>query len=179
MLNNHSDKTKGCGFEWGRSLPDRVPCHIQFSCRCADQVLSRRDDRRRLHLEKAASSGHCESCPSLFASNWAELWLESKRWRIILTQGRRVGGARGLLATSLGLIGGFWPEKGEHLWLGSAKLSVWQSHWWDQLFWVQRTVITSSPSVGSVLLVCFFPPPLYIPPPFQLSILGTLIACVV
>lgn len=39
----------------------------------------------------------------------------------ILTQGRRRGA---LLATSLGLIGGFWPEKGEHLWRGSAKLSM-------------------------------------------------------
>lgn len=33
-------------------------------------------------------------------------------------------GGGGLLATSLGLIGGFWPEKGEHLWRGSAKLSM-------------------------------------------------------
>lgn len=35
-----------------------------------------------------------------------------------------MGVVRGLLATSLGLIGGFWPEKGEHLWRGSAKLSL-------------------------------------------------------
>lgn len=30
---------------------------------------------------------------------------------------------RGLLATSFDLIGGFWPEKGEHLWCGSARNS--------------------------------------------------------
>lgn len=66
----------------------------------------------------------------------------------------------GLLATSLGLIGGFWTEKGEHLWRGSAKLSVWQPHWWDQLFWVQRTVITSSPSGG---VYFFFLPSTYSP----------------
>lgn len=162
MLNNNSNKTKGSDFWKGReSLPDCVRCHIQFSCRSADQVVFRRGNRGWLYLKKAASSGHCESCPSLFPSNWAELLLECKCWRIILTQGRRIGGERGLLATSLGLIGGFWPEKGEHLWRGSAKLSMWQPHWWDQLFWVQRTVITSSP----VLVVFFFPPPLCILPP--------------
>lgn len=164
-------KTKSCDFERGwESLPDRVRCHIQFSCRCADQVVSRRNYRGWLYLENAVFSGHCGSCPSLFLSNWAELWLECKCWRIILTQGNENGGGgvRGLLATSLGLIGGFWPEKGEHLWRGSAKLSMWQPHWWDQLFWVQRTVITSSPSVGCEFFFCLpstYSPPF--PPPFH------------
>lgn len=103
--------------------------------------------------EEAASSGKTPTSR-----------FQCERRRTAFSQGRgSVGGVRGwgggLLATCLDLIGGFWPEKGEHLWCGSAKLSMWQPHWWDQLFRVQRTVITSNPSVGVVR-----PPPQPLPP---------------
>ena len=115
--------------------------------------------------EGSWSSGPRRSRPPLFpSSNWAELWLECKCWRIALTRGdadEEGEGVRGLLATSLGLIGGFWPEKGgTSVAVAVPRLSMWQPHWWDQLFWVQRTVITSSPSVGGVS-----PPPTYPPLP--------------
>lgn len=65
LLHNNGDRTKGSDLQKGReSLPDRVRCHIEFSCRCADQVVSRPDCGGR--LKEAPSSGHCESCPPLF-----------------------------------------------------------------------------------------------------------------
>lgn len=38
--------------------------------------------------------------------------------------GQIQGSESGLLPSSLGVIGGYWPERAEHLWLGSARLSM-------------------------------------------------------
>ena len=87
-----ANETKSCDFFFKRGtepLPDCVRCHVQFSRRCADQVVPRLQ-RGGTVSEESWSAWHHQSCPSLFPpSNWAEHWMERKCWRIALT---RVGG---------------------------------------------------------------------------------------
>lgn len=103
------------GFVHRRTLP----VHIEHVT-CADRLFV--SDVTSVDApEKAASWGRGRSvCASLTLCRALTVGGGAA-----LSQGRRsIGGVRGRLATCLDLIGGFWLEKGEHLWCGSAKLSV-------------------------------------------------------
>ena len=178
-----ANETKSCDFFLkGEQSRCQIACAVTFSLAADVQIKSFPDYREGgLYLKKADPPDTTSPVHLCFPPQTGP----SIEWSVNVggslspgwgaTRMRRGGGVRGLLATSLGLIGGFWPEKGgTSVAVAVPRLSMWQPHWWDQLFWVQRTVITSSPSVGGVF---FFSPPLYIPPPS--SPLGVLIACVV
>lgn len=99
-----------CVWKHGDSLPR--PRAVTLDTDVQIKSFPRRRHRRRQCLEKAVISGHRKV--SLCLCLRPNLKLGCKRWRIRLTHRDETeeGGVRALLATSLGLIGGFWPERG-------------------------------------------------------------------